>query len=141
MGVPPRGFQSESLASRFTFAFQEVFVRPAMFANVLAVTGLTFSMFMAGCGGGGSGGGQPCSNPVPAITSLSPNSATQGGNALSVTITGYNLLRGAADVSGSSILEPSAGALLGQYYGADNLEQTAAKLGRTPPVHLTYYAW
>lgn len=41
----------------------------------------------------------------------------------------------------SSILEPAAGALLGQYYGAGNLAQTAAKLGRTPPVHLTYYAW
>lgn len=56
---------------------------------------------MAGCGsgsgsgqgsGGGSGGGQPPSNPVPAITSLSPNSATQGGSALSVTITGYNFM-------------------------------------------------
>ena len=56
---------------------------------------------MAGCGsgsgsgqgsGGGSGGGQPPTNPVPAITSLSPNSATQGGSALSVTITGYNFM-------------------------------------------------
>jgi hypothetical protein len=75
-------------------------VRPAtLVANVLAVTGLTFSIFMAGCGsgsgsgqgsGGGSGGGQPPSNPFPAITSLSPNSATQGGSALSVTIAGYN---------------------------------------------------
>ena len=66
-------------------------MRPAIFvSNALAVISLTFSIFMAGCGGGsgsggGSGGGQPPSNPVPAITSLSPNSATQGGNALSVT--------------------------------------------------------
>jgi len=77
-------------------------VRPAILvANVLFVTGLTFSIFMAGCGsgsgtgqgsGGGSGGGQPPSNPTPAITSLSPNSATQGGSALSVTITGYNFM-------------------------------------------------
>jgi len=58
-----------------------------------------------------------------------------------VILVSNSWLRGAADVSGSSILEPSAGALLGQYYGAGNLEQTAAKLGRTPPVHLTYYAW
>ena len=43
--------------------------------------------------------------------------------------------------SGSSILEPAAGALLGQYYGSGNVAQTTAKLGRTPPVHLTYYAW
>jgi hypothetical protein len=56
---------------------------------------------MAGCGsgpgsggssGGGSGGGQPPSNPVPAITSLSPNTATQGANALTVTVTGYNFI-------------------------------------------------
>src|SRR5215469_15285649 len=99
MGVPRRAFKLE-LASCFTIAFREVFVRPAILvANVLAVTGLTFSIFMAGCGGGpgsgsgeGSGGGQPPPNLVPAITSLSPNSATQGGNALSVTITGYNFM-------------------------------------------------
>ena len=41
-------------------------------------------------------------------------------------------LLGAANASGSSILEPAAGALLGQYYGAGNLAQTTAKLGRTP---------
>ena len=50
-------------------------------------------------------------------------------------------LLGAANPSASSILEPAAGTLLGQYYGAGNLAQTTAKLGRTPPVHLTYYAW
>ena len=50
-------------------------------------------------------------------------------------------LLGAANASGSSILEPEAGALLGLYYGAGNLAQTTAKLGWTPPVHLTYYAW
>jgi hypothetical protein len=47
----------------------------------------------------------------------------------------------AADSSGSSILEPASGAMLGAYYGAGNLAQTTAKLGRTPAVHLTYYAW
>src|ERR1700728_5034554 len=46
-----------------------------------------------------------------------------------------------ANGSGSSILEPAAGALLGQYYGSGNVAQTTAKLGRTPPGHLTYYAW
>src|SRR4029078_11677544 len=50
-------------------------------------------------------------------------------------------LLGAASASGSSILEPPEGALLGQFYGAGSLAQTTAKLGRTPPVPLTYYAW
>ncbi len=43
--------------------------------------------------------------------------------------------------SESSILEPASGALLGLYYGAGSVAQTAVKLGRTPAVHLTYYAW
>jgi Glycosyl hydrolase family 26 len=43
--------------------------------------------------------------------------------------------------SGSSILEPSTGALLGQYYGAGSIAQTEAKLGRIPRIHLTYYSW
>ena len=82
------------------FPSGEVLVRPAILvANVAAVTCITFSIFMAGCGSGsgqgsgnGSGGGQPPSNPAPAIASLSPNFATQGGSALSVTITGYNFM-------------------------------------------------
>jgi hypothetical protein len=36
-------------------------------------------------------------------------------------------LLGPANASGSSILEPAAGALLGQYYGAGNLAQTTAR--------------
>src|SRR6185437_5923071 len=40
-----------------------------------------------------------------------------------------------------SILEPAKGALLGMYYGAGTIAQATAKLGRTPPVHLTYYGW
>jgi len=55
------------------------------------------------------------------------------------------LLAGPAEparaASGSSILEPPSGALLGQYYGAGSVAQSAAKLGRTLPIHLTYYAW
>ena len=50
-------------------------------------------------------------------------------------------LLGAANASGSPILEPAAGVLLGQFYGSGSVAQTTAKLGRTPPVHLTYYAW
>ena len=50
-------------------------------------------------------------------------------------------LLGSTNASSSSILEPATGALLGMYYGAGTIAQTTAKLGRTPPVHLTYYAW
>lgn len=50
-------------------------------------------------------------------------------------------LLGSANTSRSSILEPATGALLGMYYGAGSITQTTAKLGRTPPVHLTYYGW
>jgi hypothetical protein len=53
----------------------------------------------------------------------------------------HGSLIGPANDSGSSILEPAAGVLLGQYYGSGSVAQTTAKLGRTPPVHLTYYAW
>src|ERR1051325_7168903 len=43
--------------------------------------------------------------------------------------------------NGSAILEPASGALLGAFYGAGSLDDTSKKLGRTLPVHLTYYAW
>lgn len=46
-----------------------------------------------------------------------------------------------SDSSGSSILEPASGALLGQFYGAGTIAQAAAKLGRTLPIHLMYYRW
>ncbi|MES2222373.1 MAG: glycosyl hydrolase [Acidobacteriota bacterium] len=48
---------------------------------------------------------------------------------------------GATSATGSAILEPATGALLGMFYGAGSIAQTTAKLGRTPPVHLTYYNW
>jgi hypothetical protein len=51
------------------------------------------------------------------------------------------LLSGPASAIESSILEPASGALLGYFYGSGTLAQATAKIGRTPPVHLTYYAW
>ena len=50
-------------------------------------------------------------------------------------------ISGFAADTGSSILEPRSGALLGAFYGAGTVAQTSAKLGRTPPIHLTYYSW
>ena len=36
---------------------------------------------------------------------------------------------------------PAHGALLGHYYGAGSIEETDARIGRMPAVHLTYYGW
>jgi hypothetical protein len=41
----------------------------------------------------------------------------------------------------SPILEPASGAWLGLYFGAGSVDQTSAKLGRPPRIHLTYYSW
>ena len=41
----------------------------------------------------------------------------------------------------SDILVPAQGALLGFFYGDDDIAATATKLGRMPALHLTYYAW
>ncbi len=41
----------------------------------------------------------------------------------------------------SPILEPASGAWLGLYYGAGTVDQTIAKLGRPPRIHLKYYSW
>jgi beta-mannanase len=40
-----------------------------------------------------------------------------------------------------NLLAPAHGALLGIFYGADDIEATTQKLGRSAPIHLTYYAW
>jgi hypothetical protein len=46
---------------------------------------------------------------------------------------------GDGDEGDSDLLVPAQGALIGQYYGDQNIQATAAKLGRTLPLHLTYY--
>ena len=56
-----------------------------------------------------------------------------------VTLISNGLL--SSPVGESSILEPASGALLGLYYGDGGVAQTAAKLGRTPAVHLVYHSW
>ncbi|MEH0400396.1 glycosyl hydrolase [Streptomyces sp. B21-088] len=38
-------------------------------------------------------------------------------------------------------LVPSEGALLGHYYGDGTVEETVARIGTTPGIHLTYYGW
>ena len=79
-------------------------VVPAL-RGMLALVCLVLLQISAGCGGGSgsSGGGPPPpppppANPIPAIVSLSPSSATEGGSAFAITIAGYNF------ISSSSVL-------------------------------------
>lgn len=51
------------------------------------LVGVTF-----GCGGGSSS----TANPVPAISAISPSTATRGGPAFTLTVNGSNLVSGAA---------------------------------------------
>jgi hypothetical protein len=66
------------------------------YREALALAAVILAQLLVACGGGSSGsGGQsppPPSNPVPAIVSLSPNSANAGGVAFTVTITGYDFI-------------------------------------------------
>jgi hypothetical protein len=43
--------------------------------------------------------------------------------------------------AGGDLLAPAQGALLGIYYGAGTQAETDARIGRTPQIHLVYYAW
>jgi hypothetical protein len=66
-----------------------------VFSGIRALVCIVLSQVLAGCGGSGTSGGPPPpppSNPVPAIVSLSPNSANAGGAAFTLTITGANFL-------------------------------------------------
>src|SRR5437588_928211 len=61
---------------------------------VLALACLLFWEFSAGCGGGANsaGSGSTATNPVPIITSLSPNSANVGGATFTLMIAGDNFI-------------------------------------------------
>ena len=45
------------------------------------------------------------------------------------------------NAAGGDSLAPAQGALLGIYYGAGTQAETDARIGRTPQIHLVYYAW
>jgi IPT/TIG domain len=60
---------------------------------------LTFSVLLAfaGCGGGGSspsGSFGGTNNPVPSLTSISPNTTAAGGGAFTLTVNGSNFVSG-----------------------------------------------
>jgi hypothetical protein len=64
-----------------------------------------------------------------------------GGSGMGGVATGGTVAGNTGGSVGSTILEPATGALLGIFYGDASISATAAKLGRTPPLHLTYYAF
>lgn len=82
---------------------------------------LLLPTLLTGCGGGGSGGAgtnppPPLSNPVPAIASITPNSATSGGSAFTLTITGQNF------ISSSTVYWNSPNALTTTYVSSTQLQ-------------------
>src|SRR5215472_3990540 len=56
------------------------------------LTAVILAAISVGCGGGSS---SPPPNPVPAISSTSPNTATRGGPAFTLTVNGSNFVSGA----------------------------------------------
>jgi len=79
----------------------------------------------AGAGGSGTGGAWGGSGGG----SATGGSAGAGGTA------------GTGGSSPSDILAPESGALLGIFYGDESIQATGVKVGRVPPLHLTYYAF
>ena len=95
----------------------------------------------AGAGGVGSVGAETAGSGHGG----SAASGGHGGSAAGSGSGGKANLGGAAGNAGTSgtsdKLVPTSGALLGQYYGDGDIGATKTKLGRTLPVHLTYWAW
>jgi hypothetical protein len=89
-----------------------------------------------GVAGGAAGGrgGAPATGTGGALASGGASGAA-GGPA-----TGNGGAAGGAPASGD-ILAPAQGALLGLYYGAGTIAATDARIGRSPQIHLTYFAW
>ena len=56
------------------------------------IVGLGLVLAIYGCGGGGSGNGLSASNPVPAISSLAPISASAGSAAQTLTLNGSGFI-------------------------------------------------
>lgn len=109
----------------------------------VGVSGAPSSGDTVGSGGASVGGNGP------SVTGGTGGAASGGANAGSGGAAGAPATGGAVSSGGSGVggalnpdvLEPAAGALLGQFYGSGTIAETTTKLGRTPAVHLTYYAW
>lgn len=64
--------------------------------SLLFIFFLCSSWLLAGCGSGNSAPPPPLLNPVPTIAAISPNNATRGGPAFTLTVNGSNFVSGAA---------------------------------------------
>ena len=141
-----RGFMlTEALKAAVRKKPRNVFEhRPTPVRPALPLIGLMLLLFLVGCGGGGSGssgGGTPPpppppSNPVPAIVSLSPNSASVGGNSFTVTIIGYNFMPSSTVLwngSARTATYTSSTQLQAQITAADIANSGSAQLSITNP--------
>lgn len=61
----------------------------AVLVRTLIILGIVSLVFLGGCEGGAS---QSFNNPIPTITTISPNSAMAGGAAFTLTINGTNFV-------------------------------------------------
>jgi hypothetical protein len=98
-------------------------------------------------GAAGSASGGHASGSGGAAAGGRAGEATGGGGMAVTAGTAAVVDAGAAGAAGEGAtlplapLVPASGALLGQYYGDQSIAATGTKLGRTLPVHLTYWAW
>jgi Glycosyl hydrolase family 26 len=101
----------------------------------------------AAVGGGGAAAGAAGRSISGAAGSGGMRAGAAGARPAAAGVGGASAGSAAAGVGGSDsaggtdILAPEQGALLGHYYGDGTQAQTNMRLGRTPALHLTYYAW
>jgi hypothetical protein len=95
-------------------------------SNALLVV-LFFVSFGIACGGGGSHGGPPPSeNPVPTVTGVTPNSATAGSAALTITVSGSSFI-------GASVIEWNNTPLTTSYASSTSLSGQVLASDLTSP--------
>src|SRR5580658_6319813 len=105
---------------------------PRIGAISLFLISMACIAWTAGCGGGSSGSSNPPANPTPSLSSLTPNTATAGGPALTVTVSGSNFIS-------SSTVQWNGSARPTTYASATSLQAavTAADIATTGTASVT----